>query len=283
MKGSAPRTETGAVRESVKTFYDTYGWKKDPGGRRYLGETLHEDLDETVQRYMRGNELRYRKYFAGGGRFFLDAGSGSEPRTEMSRNYQKHVCVDISLVGLQEARRQLNSLGLYVASDLAALPFREGSFDGVLASHCLYHVEKNMQSAVLRELYRVTKTGKNILIFYHSQHNLLYLVRSAVKGAVGLFTFLLKFHRKRPRSDEALPPPLYFCGRDPLRLVKEFPSADVTCLRTLKKVETRIFGKLHLLGAFIPILAFLEKRLPHGMVYVGEYTAMKIQKRASED
>ncbi len=256
------------IRDSVKAFYDSYGWKTDAGSRRFLGEILHEDLSEAAQAYLHANEIRYQKHFAGGGRFFLDAGSGSEPRVEMSGNFQKHVCADISLRGLQGARERLRDRGLYVVADLAALPFQEGCFDSVLASHCLYHVDKDLQPTVLREFYRVIKDRKNIVVFYHSQYNLLFLLGRVAKGILG----------SSRRAAIKPPPPLYFYGHNPLRLAREFAGAEVTCLRTLKRVETEILGKFHVLNVAIPICEFLEKTFPRAMVYIGEYAAIRIQK-----
>ena len=57
-----------------------------------------------VQKYMDQNEMRHLKYFLKGGDYFLDAGCGAMPRIDFSKNYRKHVCVDISMTGLMEAK-----------------------------------------------------------------------------------------------------------------------------------------------------------------------------------
>lgn len=273
--------KTNRVQAILKTFYDTYGWKRDEASGRYLGEILHEDLDETTQRYMDSNEMRYQKYFGDGGRFFLDAGCGAEPRQKMSRNFEKHVCVDISLVGLKEARKQLGNSGLYVVADLAALPFKEKSFDGVLASHCLYHIDKGIQSTVLRELYRATKANKNILIFYSSNYNLVSVVQRVTEVVIKLASPIFKLltrDRKGHGPSIKMPPPLYFYTHNPMRLTKEFNSVDVTCLRTLTKYETKVLGKLHLLKLVVPKLSFVERKFPHALLYIGKYVTIRIQR-----
>ncbi|MBK7496749.1 MAG: class I SAM-dependent methyltransferase [Candidatus Omnitrophica bacterium] len=152
-------------RDIIRHFYDNFGWKKDARSGRSLGELAHEDLDPRTQAYMDANEERYCSLFQQPGRYFLDAASGGEPRTRFSGSFQYHVCADISILGLSEAREVLGERGLYVIADLAALPFREGVFDGAIASHCLYHVDKAQQPAVVKEMARVTRSGKNILIF----------------------------------------------------------------------------------------------------------------------
>lgn len=266
--------------EIVKNFYDTYGWKKDAASGRYLAEILHEDLEETTQRYMESNEARYKKFFGESGCFFLDAGCGGEPRTELSRNFQNHVCVDISLVGLQGARKRLGDFGFYVVADLSALPFKDESFDGVLASHVLYHVDKERQRPVLRDLYRVTKTNKSILVFYSSQYNLISLIHAGVKPLIQLTRFLWKLLARNGKGLKSGPntPPLYSHTHNPIRLAKEFSSTDVTCLRTLTKSDTERLRRLHLLTFVVPILSFLERTFPHAMVYVGQYVAIRIHK-----
>ena len=108
---------THDVAEAVKTFYDNFGWQKDQASGVSFGELLHQDLDETAQQYRFARELRYRKYFNEGGRFFLDAGCGSEPRRQLAENFQRHLCVDISITGLQGARERLGDAGDYVMAD----------------------------------------------------------------------------------------------------------------------------------------------------------------------
>lgn len=266
--------------EVVRAFYDSFGWKKDEGRGRYLGEILHEDLDETSQGYMDANEIRYRWAFEDGGDLFLDAGCGAEPRTKMSQNFRKHICVDISVVGLREAKNQLGDFGSYVLADLSALPFKDRSFDGVLASHCLYHIDKEIQTVVLKELYRVSDTGKHILVFYVSNHNLLSLFHNTGKVVIKVTSFLAKTLRLgRNHVDPATKtPPLYSYTHNPRRLAREFHSVDVTCLRTLTKFDMQLLRKLGILRPAVSILSFLEAAFPHVMLYFGKYAAINIQR-----
>jgi len=267
--------------EILRNFYNTYGWKRDETSGRYLDEILHEDLDEIVQRYMYNNEMRYQKYFEKRGTFFLDAGCGAEPRLKMSQNFQRHVCIDISIVGLKEARKRLRDSGLYVVADMVSLPFKEKTFDGVLASHCLYHIDKDLQTIALRELYRVAKDNKNILIFYISKYSMISIVRKVGKFMIRLTDSLfkaLKCDRRCSGLAVRIPPPLYHYVHNPFKLIKEFKLADVTCLRTLSARETKLLKKLHLLKPFIIVLSYLEKKFPHSMVYIGSYVAIRIKR-----
>jgi SAM-dependent methyltransferase len=274
-----------SVRDVLKTFYDTYGWRRDQTSGRYRGEVLHEDLDAAAQRYMEANEARYRSCFAAGGDFFLDAGCGAEPRRRMAPDFRRHVCVDISVVGLKEARRQLGGTGLYVVSDLAALPFRSATFDGALASHCLYHVDKDLQPVVVRELYRAVRPSKVVLIFYASTRNLMSKLQAAGRAVVAAARAVRR--RLRPGtigrergggSREGAAPPLYYYTHDPAWLTRDFAETELTCLRTLTMRETRLLGKVKLLNVVVPALVMLERRLPRAMLAVGKYVAIAIRR-----
>lgn len=258
-------------RDIIRHFYDNFGWKKDTQSGRSLGELAHEDLDPRTQAYMDSNEERYNSLFQQGGRYFLDAASGGEPRIRFSSTFQFHVCADISILGLSEARSVLGQRGLYVIADLAALPFRQGAFDGAIASHCLYHVDKAQQPTVVREMIRTTRPGKNILIFYSHKRNLMTLIEKACVEMGKLF------RRGTPASSANEPPPIYF-ERVPIQsLFSEKDDVEVTSLRILSMPETRFLGKIHLLGLFIPIARWLEKTFPFFSVHLGPYVAIRIR------
>jgi ubiquinone/menaquinone biosynthesis C-methylase UbiE len=263
-----------ATRDSVKRFYDTYGWQKSADRERYLGEILHEDLDEVTQRYMDRSELRYRDWLPGG-HFFLDAGCGAKPRVTFAQGFARHVCVDVSLLGLQEARSKTGPKGLHVVADLAALPFRAQVFDGVLASHCLYHIHRDVQPVVLGELYRVLRRGRNVLVFYASNQNLVSLVhagRRLVRRAVRAL------RRRRSVPAQGASPSLYYYTHDPARLTRAFDTVDLTCLRTFTRIETELLRRWRVLPPIVAVASFLERTFPHGMRYVGKYVAIRIQR-----
>jgi ubiquinone/menaquinone biosynthesis C-methylase UbiE len=166
-------SQTAAViRESVREFYDTCGWRLEEGRGEYQNDLLHGDLSEIAKEYDKSCEARYWKYFEDGGRFFLDAGCGAKPKKQLGKNFQRHVCTDISRIGLTEARQKLGNRGLFVVADLAALPFKDNVFDGVVASYCLYHLGKDSQISAMKEFYRVIRTKKNILVFYVAKNSL---------------------------------------------------------------------------------------------------------------
>ena len=269
------------VGQSVRTFYDTWGWKKDEATGQLKGVLLHEDLDERTQSYWHQNELRYQRNFSHGGRFFLDLGCGAKPRKFMSENFQNHVCADISIEGLNGARELLGDSGSYVLADMAALPFKDGSFDGSIIVHCLYHVEKDLQFVVLEETFRTLNAEKNILVFYSSRNNLISLAHKVPQLLLAIGASLRKSIRlvmkKQINSTDSLPS-LYSHPHNPKRLARDFEDSDVSCLTTFSNHDTAFLRRIGLFGIVVPVFAFLERRFPHFMVYIGKYTCIRIHK-----
>ena len=282
------------VSRIVRTFYETYGWTIDEANGLLYHHTYFQDMDERAIRYRYSHEMRYQKYFRDGGRFFLDAGCGGEPRPKMSENFQMHICVDISLKGLEEARRVLGDSAAYVLADLTALPFKNESLDSVLASYCLYHIEKDSQAAVLSDLYRSTKANRNILVFYSSRHNLISLIHKIPRLVLpsinrffhraGLHLTTVSPYIRRTRretrvvGDVVQVPELYAYAHNPMKLARGFNSVDVTCLMSSTNYDTQLLRRLRLLGVVSPLLDFLERAFPHAMRYVGKFVCVRICK-----
>ena len=144
---------------------------------------------------------------------------------------------------------------------------------------------------MLKELYRATKPGKNILIFYSSHYNLVSILHQIPRRVVppvnlllntfGLRLFVgppyLRRFAKSNRPPIAQRPPLYSSPQNPKRLAREFPSSEVTCLMTLTIYDTKLLRGLRLLRPAIRLFNFLETAFPHAMVYVGKFTCIRIQ------
>ena len=287
-----PDQKSRKVASTLKTFYDSYGWKKDEVSGLLNGELLHEDLNHTVQKYGEVSELRYLRSLGENGAYFLDVGCGAKPRSKLAQNFDTHLCVDVSIAGLTEARNRIGREGQYILADMADLPFKDNSCDAALVCHCLYHVDKDLQLPVLEEIYRVIKPKSKILVFYSSRYNLISAVHLAPKVLARLANVLLHpigfdlspvrpyFKRVKYRNGSAAVPipALYSFPHNPKWLASQFKNADVTCLATVTPYDTAVLKKLRLINYVLPIIAYLEKRFPHAMVYIGKYTCISIQK-----
>ena len=185
-RGGATRAERGDGMDSemqeqvrcVRNYYDQYGWRSLADGR-LVDVALFVD-DRAVSRIYRARERRRdRHLLPPQGGFFLDAASGALPYTDYSQRFRRHVCVDISMRGLQEARRRsgLEARGLYVNADLRRLPFASTAFDAVLSAHTLYHIPAQGQVRALAEMIRVLMRDGAILVLYSNVDSLSFRIK----------------------------------------------------------------------------------------------------------
>jgi ubiquinone/menaquinone biosynthesis C-methylase UbiE len=111
--------------------------------------------------------VRTRKFDLRGMKSILDVGSGAGQIAGHLLEYAdpdaQITCIDLSQPMLCRARRRLNSeRPVFVAADLSALPFADGSFDGVTCGYVLEHVPD--PAAGLSELARVMCPGARMLL-----------------------------------------------------------------------------------------------------------------------
>jgi ubiquinone/menaquinone biosynthesis C-methylase UbiE len=153
------------VKQRVRQFYDRVGWQVVPDGT--YQNARYEDLRPVSQEYIHRCHLRVRRFLKPSGRYLLDAGSGPVQYAEYltySEGYQRRVCVDISIIALQEARRRIGEHGLFVVADVANLPFKPEPFEGVVSLHTLHHLPLDEQAKAYTELYRVLRPGSTAVV-----------------------------------------------------------------------------------------------------------------------
>ncbi|MGB8252066.1 MAG: class I SAM-dependent methyltransferase [Anaerolineaceae bacterium] len=154
-----------AIKQEVQSFYDRVGWKEVSEG--VYQNARFEDLRPVSKEYIHRCHLRAGSFLTKNGRFLLDAGSGPIQYPEYltySEGYSYRVCVDISAVALDEARRRIGSRGMFIVADVSALPFRKEVFDGVVSLHTLHHLPIGNQQSGYLELWRVLASGRNAVI-----------------------------------------------------------------------------------------------------------------------
>jgi uncharacterized protein YbaR (Trm112 family)/ubiquinone/menaquinone biosynthesis C-methylase UbiE len=148
---------------AIRQFYEN-AWKRDEQ-HELRARVLHNDLSDLGERYAAVNEQAFERHFDGGGRYFLDAACGALPRVSFGKRFAHHVCLDFSLDGLIECRRTLGERAITVCGSVLKMPLKTAVFDGVLAAHCIYHIEKERQRQAVAEMSRVLAAGR-VLIFY---------------------------------------------------------------------------------------------------------------------
>lgn len=154
--------QDGNIKEDVRQFYDRIGWQMEADG--FYQNARYEDLRPVAREYIHKCHMRVNRHLQPEGRFLLDAGSGPIQYPEYltySQGYKYRVCVDLSIVALQEAAERVKDHGLMVVADVANLPFKEDVFDGVVSLHTIHHVPGPEKGKAYRELYRVMKPQRS--------------------------------------------------------------------------------------------------------------------------
>ena len=147
--------EQNDIKEQVRQFYDQVGWKTVSDG--IYQNARYEDLREVSRDYIHKCHLRVNRHLKPSGKYLLDAGSGPVQYPEYltySKNYEKRICVDISILALKEARKRIGEKGLYVVADVAHLPFKDEVFDGAVSLHTFHHLALKDQKQSYQEIYR---------------------------------------------------------------------------------------------------------------------------------
>lgn len=153
-------TAEGDVKRQVREFYDQVGWQEVSEG--VYQNARYEDLRPVSREYIRRCHLRVKRHLKPSGMFLLDAGSGPiqyPEYLEYSQGYQYRVCGDISILALQEARKRTGEHGMFVVCDIANLPFKPGTFDGVVSLHTVHHLPFEEHKKAYLELHRVMSPG----------------------------------------------------------------------------------------------------------------------------
>jgi SAM-dependent methyltransferase len=87
----------------------------------------------------------------------LDVACGTARLAPLLREYGPLTGVDASPVLLREARQRRAGAAVWVLGDATALPFRTGSFDVVVSTRFLRHLDAGGRRAVFEELRRVSR------------------------------------------------------------------------------------------------------------------------------
>lgn len=153
------------IKQQVREFYDQVGWQEVGDG--VYQNARYEDLRAVSREYIHRCHLRVAQHLKSTGCYLLDAGSGPiqyPEYLEYSKGYDYRVCADISIQALLEARRRIGDHGLFVVSDVAALPFATNIFDGVVSLHTIHHLRIEEHTKAYGELYRVVKEGGKVVV-----------------------------------------------------------------------------------------------------------------------
>jgi SAM-dependent methyltransferase len=284
-----PRIEdspSAAIKNSVKAWYDLFGWKKGADGR-YGDTALFSQTDRSAHAfYEMDSHLQFLDCLPGG-RFLLDAASGPVAHPEYksySRHYQYRVCVDLSYTALQEAAARIGRHGFYCMADLCHLPFRDNVFDAVVSGYAIQHIPESDQLQAIAELHRVLARGRLCCIMTDLRVSLAGRITHKFLRTMGGAT--QRSRRFAPGSGRPSSPvqpgPLYYCPRsrrwwrNTLSHLGCAGSAET--LRLLEKSEfERLFGNSRRAAR---ILRRLERALPRMSAPFARYGLIRFCKTA---
>lgn len=266
-------------KKNVQNFYDSIGWKMN--NNVYEDTAMFEDLRDVSRDYIHKCHLRINRYIKSNGEYILDAASGPIPFPEYldySMGYNQRICVDISLLGLKEARKKLGEKGTYILGDITNLPFLNETFDGVISLHTIYHVPKNEQKKAFLELFRVAKSGSSVVVTYSWGRysvfmffpTLLYIVRGKIKKLFSL---------KRSKCSE---PNIYYHTHHFIWMISQFSGIfnfEILVCRTVNIYFLKTFIHNKLYGRkILDIIFSIENKIPHLAGLFGQYPLIVIRK-----
>lgn len=194
------------IKQQVRKFYDQVGWKIESDG--FYQNARYEDLRPVASEYIEKCHLRVNRHLKKDGKFLLDAGSGPiqyPAYLTYMEGYQYRLCMDISIVALQEARNRIGERGLFVVGDIANLPFSGNSFDGIVSLHTLHHLPITEQKKAYSELFRMLTPGNNaVLVNGWTESKLMIRWSWLMKLMERIGNFVLKLRGKKSENKVAV-------------------------------------------------------------------------------
>ena len=273
------------IKQQVQDFYNRVGWQQVSEGT-YQNAT-YEDLRPIAHEYIHRCHLRVSRHLAPAGKLLLDAGCGPiqyPEYLEYSRGYRRRVCLDISIVALQEARQRIGEHGLFVVGDIANLPFKADAFDGLVSLHTIHHLPASEHQRAYLELQRVLVTGKTGVIVNGWDLPPLTVLQNFLIRVVNSLQRKQSSHdsSNKDASNSEKVRGTYVRKHTPVWLKKEVGThipLEIWCWRSLNVHFMRTFIHARLGGRiWLRLLDWLEERLPHFFGKNGQYPLIVIHK-----
>ena len=287
----------GDIKRQVREFYNSVGWKQI--GEGVYQNARYEDLRPVSREYIHRCHLRVARFLPKGGRYLLDAGSGPiqyPEYLEYSNGFRYRVCLDISMLALHEARERLGERGLYLVADIAHLPFKEDTFEGIVSLHTIHHLPGDEHKGAFFGLHKVLKPGGSCVVVYTwGEYSPLMRVLKVPIDWMTRFIHWLS-HRRGSRGFSIQPedPPVseaielirtpgtftykhdYVWVKNNL---KDLPGLDIRVWRTVSTKFLRAFIHRKMLGDFLLRFLFrLEEIAPNFFGRIGQYPMILFRK-----
>jgi SAM-dependent methyltransferase len=281
------------IKEQVRQFYNQVGWQMV--GEGIYQNARYEDLRPVSNEYIHRCHLRVKRFLKPDGVYLLDAGSGPIQYPDYlvySQGYRYRVCLDISFVALEEARKRIGERGLYVVADVANLPFKPGVFDGVVSLHTLHHLPQDEQKTAYGELYRVLAPASSAVVVNGWTESVLmrrlqWLVSlmerlgNRLANSRDASASVKANGKKETQAQSVSPTGTYIHKQDAVWLRQQLSgmAVEIRCWRSVNVrflravIHNATGGRL-----WLRLLFWLEDRFPHYFGEKGQYPLVIVRK-----
>jgi len=246
------------TRFSVKEFYDNEGWEFSNANSH--DAVINENLSEVASTYVSKVRLRIKEHL-GFGENLLDIGCGPiqyEEYAAYSELFNLRICVDLSKKALKVAEQRIGLKGKYIVGDYLSLPpLNFAPYDGATLINVLYHVDKDLQSTLVRKILSELNPGKKLVIVYSNPNTISAVVTQA--AVIVKHLFLRIFNKQNAKE---LDNPIYFY-RHKQKFWKQFSDTatiEILSWRTFSPpLEKLIFRKSLMGDKGLRMLFWLEQ------------------------
>jgi SAM-dependent methyltransferase len=279
------------IKLQVREFYDHVGWQEASNG--FYQNASYEDLRPVAHDYIHNCHLRVMRHLNPTGRLLLDAGSGPiqyPEYLEYSKGYQHRVCADISFVALQEARKRIGLHGLFIVCDVANLPFKSNTFDGMVSLHTIHHLPNDEHVRAYQELHRtLAPEGKGVIVNGWDNPPLTIFLNIWISLVERLYALFLSKEKSSEHSQvsfsadkKAASRGTYVRKHNAAWLQRDVGSLlpiKIWCWRSVSVRFLRTFIHERLAGKrLLKILYWKEEHFPHFLGKYGQYPLIVLSK-----
>jgi len=275
--------------ESVRSFYDQFGWVKNPDNK-YNDNKLFVDQRHVADEYRSKTTKRVNNFLNSSGKYILDIASGpvyQEEYKEFSRNFEYRICIDLSIRALQEASQNLEpNHGIFILGDISNIPLKANSCDNVVSMHTLYHVPKEKQAIAIHEMVRVCQPDSKVIIAYNwGWNSILMNIALFPTRIIRLFGRVIKLLGRGKKQDESSLKKLYFYSHGRRFFRRNKPSDSVLEFNIQKSLHEN-FIKLYLgenrrSKKFLKSLFELESKYPSFFGKYGQFPLITLTKKGN--
>ena len=263
------------AEKNIKEFYDKSGWHKKNDKGQYQDSLLWEDNREVAKKYVSNCRLRLAELINTSFNnkrcnLSLEVGCGPIQYVEYKQYYNhfnENHFMDISQQALKEAKKVAKPNSKFICNSAVNLNDKN-KYDIIVINHVLYHIDKNEQKIVVRNLINALKDGGKLYITYTNKFsiwNIIFYIPQII------FNLLKNKNRK-----------IYFYTY-PIKWWNQFENENKLNkhpLRSISSRESKLLIPDNNSGKkILNILFNLEKKFPKFFLYFGTYYIVEITKK----